>query len=176
MVRKLIRCTLSQKGIEDTIASLKDLDNKLLQANDKACRRIAQECATMMWEKQNKFITRNKDASGYSSVSRVLSLDNKYIAELEGSQVIYNEFGTGDPGAAHPHPRKNIYHLNPYLSGRYIKTRKDGSHYWLYNWREYEGVPSGRFVYNTVNNIKSKTGPKILKEEVAKVLSSGGDK
>ena len=174
MANRIIRCTVSSKSIKRAIEELNTLEDKLKIAEDTACRRIAHECADLMWDRQNSFLSSNKEASGYNSTSHVIQLNDRYIARIEGDQVIYNEFGTGDPGLNNPHPNKSKYDLNPYLSGKYIKTDIDGGHYWIHNGDAHIGVPAGKFVYSTVNDIKSKIGRKILKEEVDKALKSGG--
>lgn len=74
--------------------------------------------------------------------------------EVNGFQVIYDEFGTGDAGQLYPHPEKNSYNLKDYNTGAHIKLSKNGGHYWRYfadgEYVTSQGVPSGQFVYKSV--------------------------
>lgn len=94
-----------------------------------------------------------------------------YIA-LRGPGAVYDEFGTGDEGAADPHPMKGNFPLNPYNSGPTIRVDPLDRHYWVYkpmagqpyfdeNGKTH-GIPSGRMMYNTSKYLHS------IKKEVIK--------
>lgn len=79
---------------------------------------------------------------------------NGYEIRIVGSQVIYDEFGTGDEGLANPHPNKSKFGLRPYNSGKYIRrNRQTNRKYWTFispvDWEiaYSSGVPSGQFVF-----------------------------
>lgn len=78
-----------------------------------------------------------------------------YQINIVGEQVIYDEFGTGDAGAADPHPKKSKYNLNDYNSGPYIRrSHYFKGQYWTFvspvDWEiaYSQGVPSGRFIFD----------------------------
>lgn len=97
---------------------------------------------------------------------------------LQGTGIIYDEFGTGNEGVANPHPLKENFGLNPYNSGPVVSKNVNiyGHHYWFYkpglvsepNYHYppngyTEGIPSGKQVYNTA---------RILQKEKNKVAKS----
>lgn len=116
--------------------------------------------------------------------SRVVSKTLKsglagYVA-LVGPNAVYDEFGTGEEGAADPHPLKGNFGLNPYNSGYFVSRQVDdkGLHYWIYKpmsgnsyfdiddikGKTY-GIPSGKMIYHAsthVRNIKDQ----IVKDEL----------
>lgn len=96
---------------------------------------------------------------------------------MEGPNAVYDEFGTGEEGAADPHPIKGQFGLNPYNSGPFVSTHinpETGRHYWYYppmSGRPYyndngytEGIPSGKQMYNTLRYIQSEKNNVIKKE------------
>lgn len=105
-----------------------------------------------------------------------------YIIVVEGPQVIYDEFGTGTEGASNPHPARGNYNLEPYNSGFYIKTSKDGKKYWIYYSDDIDryvtshGVPAGCFIYNSLNDVAYNLSSNILFEkgvEMTKNIAEG---
>lgn len=91
-----------------------------------------------------------------------------YIA-LVGDNAVYDEFGTGEEGAADAHPLKGEFGLNPYNSGPYVSTHVNvltGRHYWIIPPGQYtpgtyvdergytEGIPSGKQMYDTSRYIR----------------------
>lgn len=97
--------------------------------------------------------------------------DEGYRIVIEGPQVIYDEFGTGTEGANSPHPDKEKYNLEPYNSGFYIKTDKNGNKYWTYYSDDIDryvtshGVPAGHFMYDTLMYAAENIGDLIMFEE-----------
>ena len=90
---------------------------------------------------------------------------------LQGSGIIYDEFGTGEEGASDAHPWKwqtaSGSKLNPYNSGPIVSKNinKYGRHYWFYTpmagSSQYyapngytEGIPSGKQMYNTAKMLQ----------------------
>lgn len=106
-----------------------------------------------------------------------------YIA-LVGENAVYDEFGTGEEGAATPHPLKGNFGLNDYNSGPYVSKQIDahGKHYWIYKpmtGRRYfdvddvpgktYGIPSGRMIYHADMHIKQ-IKDNVVKEELNATL------
>ena len=117
--------------------------------------------------------------------SRTLESGLKGYIAFAGSQVLYEEFGTGDEGAKDSHPMKPLFKLNPYNSGPTIQVdEKNGHHYWIYKpmaGEPYfdedgrtEGIPSGKHMYNAskyLDKRASKLAEKIIKETLkSKIL------
>jgi len=100
--------------------------------------------------------------------------DRGCVVFARGSQVLYDEFGTGDMGMLFPHPDKSKYSLKPYNSGKHIKLSKDGSHYWVYysdkdgQFVTSSGVPAGMFMYKSFENIASGIAADIMFKEYLK--------
>ena len=102
---------------------------------------------------------------------------------MSGPNAIYDEFGTGEEGAAKPHPLKSNFGLNDYNSGPYVSTHinKKGKHYWFYRPmgriepRYFkpngytEGTPAGKQMYNTLRYLE-KNANNIVKQEFNNAL------
>ena len=103
---------------------------------------------------------------------------------MSGPNAIYDEFGTGEEGAADPHPLKSKFGLNPYNSGPYVSTHvnKNGKHYWFYRPMASiepryfkksgytQGTPSGKQMYNTLRYLE-KNKKNIVNEEFNNALN-----
>lgn len=107
---------------------------------------------------------------------------------LQGTGIIYDEFGTGEEGAADAHPWKwqtaSGARLNPYNSGPVVSknVNKYGRHYWFYTpmagSSQYykpngytEGIPSGKQMYNTARTLqkeKNRVAKPILNRYLSK--------
>lgn len=101
-----------------------------------------------------------------------------YRVGVSGSQVIYDEFGTGTQGENFSHPDKNKYNLDDYNSGAFIRTNKEGIKYWTYfspvtNKRvSSKGVPAGMFMYNSFNNVANNIEKNIDLEPIMKQIKN----
>ncbi len=110
---------------------------------------------------------------------------NKGKIMATGTSVLYNEFGTGTEGERYSHPMKNEFDLNPYNSGKTIRTNRNadskatdnnipvGELYWTFekNGQLYytTGTKAGLQMYNTAEYLK-KNAKKIAKEVVGDVI------
>lgn len=102
---------------------------------------------------------------------------------LEGPGAVYDEFGTGERGAADGHPLKGFYNLNPYNSGPFVSTHinKSGRHYWfaprwssdpyMFSNGYTEGIPSGKQMYNTLLYIRT-IKDEIVADEINKAIQT----
>lgn len=111
-----------------------------------------------------------QDRSDTSFTTQRLST-GKYKVDISGSQIIYDEFGTGLPGKLSPHPLKSNYDLEPYLSGSKIKYPAKGIPYWRFKGHIAHGVPSGRFIYNSVMDLENSIDYKMMSELMYKQLN-----
>ena len=111
--------------------------------------------------------------------------NNGYKVGARGSQVLYDEFGTGTEGLNKPHELKNNFNLNEYNSGKTIRKASinikpetgilPGELYWTYKNKNGEtiytqGIPAGKEVFNAEQTVK-KEKAKIIKRKVGEVLS-----
>lgn len=122
----------------------------------------------------------HQDRSDTNIYAIKLATGSKIV--ISGSQILYDEFGTGDAGLMHPHPEKSKYNLNDYNSGPYIKAGK-GGHYWTYysakddKYTSSRGVPAGMFIYNSVENVANNIARNIategIRKQISKIMSKG---
>ena len=119
---------------------------------------------------------------GYEESNSFSKTENK--ASVSGVDVLYREFGTGTEGAKNAHPIKDEFSLNPYNSGKTIRTAKitmspetgimPGELYWTFkkNGVKYytTGVPSGKEVYYASKETR-KSIKKIAKERIGGAIS-----
>lgn len=113
----------------------------------------------------------------------VVKQDKGNRVVISGSQVLYDEFGTGDAGLMQPHREKAKYNLNGYNTGAHIKTSSNGAHYWNYystkdaKWVTSQGVPAGMFVFNSVEDVANNIGRNIdlepILKQIRKIMSKG---
>ena len=166
---------MAKISIDGLITKLDKLNDVIKVTCDESGKIIADELAADITERYHSFISSlDKDPQDRSdttiSVQRLTS--GFYRVDISGSQVIYDEFGTGLPGKIHPHPEKSQYGLDPYLSGQTIRYDKNGLPYWTFNHKVSYGVPSGQFVYKAYSEWED-TKAKL---EVSKELLKNIDK
>ena len=85
-------------------------------------------------------------------------VDGGYDVDVIGTQVIYDEFGTGIVGANNPHPTKSAHNLNAYNTGASIHHFPDSNKdYWVYfvdgRFATTHGIPAGQFIYDSTINM-----------------------
>lgn len=170
-MKKVKTIKLSSGDINSLIASLKDISKDF----DNLPKEISKETAELgkeyLEEEYSQAVhDQTIDLSDLSIEVEETSRGHRLIAR--GSQVLYEEFGTGEEGAKQPHPKKNEYNLNDYNSGPFVSTHinKYGLHYWYYNGYS-EGNPSGAEMFNTARFLREKGMKDVIKKKVSDVLS-----
>lgn len=102
---------------------------------------------------QNIHGIQDKDGNDLATVGSA-AFGNNAVIYMHGEQAAYLEYGTGEVGAASPHPQAAKAGWN-YASGTKIQTTKDGRKMWRYrqkgtdNWKYTQGIPAGRVVLRT---------------------------
>lgn len=169
---KKIKLELSDKGIDDVIKKLNSLKKGFEEADKKIVKDMAEfvEKETSNNLSATSYKDGNEDATAYSQIE-----GNKAKAGMRGSQVLYDEFGTGTKGANSPHPQKENFSLNAYNSGKRIKVSKTGELFWFYRNSSGElvktqGIPAGKQVFNASVMLKGKKN-QIIKKRVGEVIS-----
>lgn len=181
---KTIKVDLSEQGLRELLKKINKLNTELQKANTKIVDKLADYTLS---EIQNNFSATdyqdgNEDVSFFKRGS-----ENKVSVGTMGSQVLYDEFGTGTAGANDGHEMKGDFPLKPYNSGRTIRTNKSdessatangipiGGLYWTYKdkngqKRYTQGIPAGKQVFNASISLENEK-TKIIKQEVSEVLS-----
>ena len=143
----------------------------------KRCNKIVDELADFALEEMQRNYANAEHQAGGEDMGFVKTGDaEEKTVSMVGEQSWYVEFGTGTRGSQNPHPRKRMFNLNPYNSGRTIRratTRvankpeaiaagiTKGSKYWTYKGKDGQkhytiGIPAQRIVYNTAKAVEQK--------------------
>ena len=180
---KKIKMELSSNSIKETIKKLIELQKDLGKADEEIVKQLSDFGLEEIQRNyaNTPFKDGNEDVSFYKTGS-----PKKMSIGVTGSQVLYNEFGTGTEGANNPHPNKGEYGLNAYNSGKTIRQNNKntsnatengipiGGLYWTYNnggQKVYtQGIPAGKQVYMAAKAIQEEK-EKISKKVVGDALS-----
>lgn len=184
-MKKKIKIDLSTNSIEKLIKRLQEFQKDISNADEKIVDKLSE---LGLQEIQNNYSqTGYKDGNEDVGFFQVGSKTKRKIG-VSGTQVLYNEFGTGTLGAESPHPEKDNYSLNAYnnRNGTTIRENKNENSiatklgvpvnglYWTYNnngIKVYtQGIPAGKQVYNAKKAIEEQK-EKIIKEVVGDALS-----
>ena len=180
---KKIKTDLSKTGINKLIGKLEKLKKDLSKADEEIVKQLSGICLSEIQKNyaSTGFKDGNDDVYFFEK-----GTSKRKIVGVAGTQVLYNEFGTGTEGEKKPHPEKKIYGLNPYNSGPTRKVNKSdtstasqfgigkGELYWIYD--KYgiavytQGIPAGKQVYNARKTLQKKK-KEITKKVVGDVLS-----
>lgn len=180
---KTIKMQLSSQSINSLIKKLENFQKDM----EKADTQIVKELSDLgLKEIQANYAATpykdgNDDVGFFTSGN-----DKKRTIGVTGTQVLYNEFGTGTEGAENPHPDKGEFGLNPYNSGRTIRPNNNenstasklgiptGGLYWTYmdgSIKKYtQGIPAGKQVYLATQKVQ-KEKSNIIKKVVGDALS-----
>lgn len=166
-------------NFNDIAMKINELDDVLSVYGDTVSSKIADTLIGEISTNYSTFVTSLGDDPqdrSDTSIKKQRLENGKYRVDISGNQVIYDEFGTGLMGLQHPHPEKNNYSLDPYLSGQTIKYDKNGLPYWVFNYKRTRGVPAGMFVYNAYMNVGEVEGNIIASQELLKSLRKWNSK
>ena len=179
---KVINVKLSNQGLNDLLKKINNLKLNLKESEKKIKNNLADYTRTEI--DNNISSTQFKD--GNDDIKTFIeNHDNKVKVGMRGSQVLYDEFGTGTQGENNPHPLKGNYGLAGYNTGRKIRKASVkvnektgipiGTKYWTYKNKQGEtvfttGIPAGKQVFNAAISLKNKK-MQIVKQEVSDALS-----
>lgn len=170
---------IDESNIQDVINAFKSIYNDIDKYVEKTDKKIIEESKKYL---DKQYSSRFKDPNITDISTEYEKIDNGYKLIAKGKDVIYEEFGTGDRGEDNPHPDKSKYNLNDYNSGITIRPvnllsqEKREEHnlssgkYWTYKKGESsdveytQGVPSGKEMWNTRNEMIKNIIPKATKE------------
>ena len=172
---------IDESNIQDVINAFKSIYNDIDKYVEKTDEKIIQESKKYL---DKQYSNRFKDPNITDISTEYEKIDDGYKLIAKGKDVIYEEFGTGDRGEDDPHPDKSKYNLNDYNSGYFIMSVEDignqdlldflkeegitSGKYWSYrkNGERHftQGVPSGKEMWNTRNEMIKNIIPKAKKE------------
>lgn len=170
---------IDESNIQDVINAFKSIYNDIDKYVEKTDKKIIEESKKYL---DKQYSSRFKDPNITDISTEYEKIDNGYKLIAKGKDVIYEEFGTGDRGEDNPHPDKSKYNLNGYNSGITIRSvnllskEKREEHglssgkYWTYKKDESsdveytQGIPSGKEMWNTRNEMIKNIIPKATKE------------
>lgn len=170
---KKITAKLGSSDLTNLINKL----NSLKKGLDEADKKIVKDIAEHVEQQTNNNLAStaykdgNEDARAYSEIKGKTAK-----AGMQGSQVLYDEFGTGTEGANSPHPDKGKFRLNAYNSGKNIQPDVNGNLYWTYFDKstnqlvKTQGIPAGKQVYDAKESLRKKK-KEIIKNRVGEVIS-----
>jgi len=179
---KVIKVPLSVNGLKDLSNKINNLKTGLKQSEEKIMDKLADYTETQI--KSNLSASQFKDGNDDVSTFKEKN-GNKIKVGMRGSQVLYDEFGTGTQGQRSPHPYKSKYSLLGYNTGKRIRRASAsvnektgisiGTLYWTYKNKQGEtvyttGIPAGKQVFNASISLRNKK-KQIIKQEVSDVLS-----
>lgn len=172
---------IDESNIQDVINAFKSIYNDIDKYVEKTNEKIIQESKKYL---DKQYSSRLKDPNITDISTEYEKIDNGYKLTAKGKDVLYEEFGTGDKGEDDPHPDKSKFNLNDYNSGYFIMSVEDignqdlldflkeegitSGKYWSYrkNGERHftQGVPSGKEMWNTRNEMIKNIIPKAKKE------------
>lgn len=172
---------IDESNIQDVINAFKSIYNDIDKYVEKTNEKIIQESKKYL---DKQYSSRLKDPNITDISTEYEKIDNGYKLTAKGKDVLYEEFGTGDRGEDDPHPDKSKFNLNDYNSGYFIMSVEDignqdlldflkeegitSGKYWSYrkNGKRHftQGVPSGKEMWNTRNEMIKNIIPKAKKE------------
>ena len=115
---KKIKIPLTQKGMEIFKSKIDNLISQLPKLNEEILSELADLGQNEI--EKNKASTIYTDGNDDYKVFKEKTNDG-YKVGARGSQVLYDEFGTGTEGLNAPHELKNNFNLDEYNSGKTIR-------------------------------------------------------
>lgn len=146
-----VRINVDETNVKDVIKALQNMLNDVNKISDSALKEIASK-GEMYLDAQ--YVSRFKDPNITDISTSFRKTSDGYALASKGKDVVYEEFGTGDEGASHPHPVKSNYNLNDYNSGEYIRNVSDyDENSYVYDDLQEIGIKSGKFWRYSKNGI-----------------------
>ena len=146
-----VRINVDETNVKDVIKALQNMLNDVNKISDSALKEIASKGETYL---DAQYVSRFKDPNITDISTSFRKTSDGYALVSKGKDVVYEEFGTGDEGASHPHPVKSNYNLNDYNSGEYIRNVSDyDENSYVYDDLQEIGIKSGKFWIYSKNDI-----------------------
>lgn len=171
------------KEIGRMINSLNTLSSNINKLKTEIPKEIAEEGLKYL---NSLYASKSKDNDTDDIHTSIDKTETGYSIISQGKDVLYEEFGTGDEGARHPHKDKSKYGLKDYNSGPTIRPVNSNNpalkahgiisgKYWTYEKdgeiKYTQGIPAGMQMFDTSNYLRSGVIKTIMKEKASDVLS-----
>lgn len=179
---KTIKVPLSVNSLNQLNEKINQLQQNLKNANENIIDDLVHTAENEIAKNyaSSSYTDGNEDSSPFKTKS-----NNSYKVGMEGTQVLYREFGTGTEGLNNPHPIKNKFNLKGYNTGKTIRPATVytsastglllGELYWTYKDKSgqkvyTQGIPAGKEVFNASRTLRNKKDS-IIKKRVSEALS-----
>lgn len=183
-MNRVKKIQISSNDINELISGLETLSSEIKQMSMDIPLQVAHQGLTYL---DKQYANTPDDENITDITTSVGKTTNGYAILSTGYDVLYAEFGTGDKGEQKPHPEKNKYSdLKGYNTGDTIRDVPKGNEwldkngiiegkYWVYmkdgKLIPTQGVPSGRQMFNTSNELRSNIIKKVLDEKGRDAIS-----
>lgn len=140
---------LSVASLDKLLSDVKGYKAKLEAAPAKITERLAEIGAEAI--QQNIADIADLDGNAPGTVGMQVDGGSGKVFQ-QGKQIAFLEYGTGEQGAASPHPRYAVTGWH-YGSGKNIRKMKNGKMMWHYfdqlhgHWRTTDGIPAQKQVF-----------------------------
>ena len=180
---KTIKMRVDTKEIDRMINSLNTLSSNINKLKTEIPKEIAEEGLKYL---NSLYASKPIDNDTDDINTSIDKTPTGYAIISQGEDVLYEEFGTGDEGARHPHKDKSKYGLKDYNSGPTIRPVNSNNpalkahgitsgKYWTYEkdgeLKYTQGIPAGMQMFDTSNYLRSGVIKTIMKEKASDVLS-----
>ena len=180
---RTIKMRVDTKEIGNMIDRLNTLSSNINKLKTEIPKEIAKEGLKHLNSLYASKPTDNDTDDIHTSIDKT---ETGYSIISQGKDVLYEEFGTGDEGARHPHKDKSKYGLKDYNSGPMIRPVNSNNpalkahgitsgKYWTYEKdgeiKYTQGIPAGMQMFDTSNYLRSGVIKTIMKEKASDVLS-----
>ena len=180
---RTIKMRVDTKEIGRMINSLNTLSSNINKLKTEIPKEIAEEGLKYL---NSLYASKSKDNDTDDIHTSIDKTETGYSIISQGKDVLYEEFGTGDEGARHPHKDKSKYGLKDYNSGPTIRPVNSNNpalkahgitsgKYWTYEKdgeiKYTQGIPAGMQMFDTSNYLRSGVIKTIMKEKASDVLS-----
>lgn len=156
---------LSVGSLDKLLSDVKDYKAKVETAPAKITEQLAEIGAEAI--QQNVAGITDLDGNAPGTVGMQVEGGSAKVFQ-KGKQIAFLEYGTGEQGAASPHPKYAVagWHYN---SGKNIRQMKNGKMMWHYfdnlkgHWRTTNGIPAQKQVLRTALTMRDNIVP-VAKE------------
>lgn len=144
------RADLSVASLDKLLSDVKDYKAKVEAAPDKITQRLVEIGADAI--QQNIAGITDPDGNAPGTVGMQIKGGTGKVFQ-QGKQIAFLEYGTGEQGAASPHPQAEEAGRD-YNVGPHIRKCKNGKMMWNYfdklrgHWRTTDGIPAQKQVFN----------------------------
>lgn len=159
------QANLSISSLDKLLSDVKAYRDKVNAAPEKITARLAEIGSDAI--RQNIAGTTNPDGNSSGTVSANISGSHATVSQ-SGDQIAFLEYGTGEQGAASPHPEYQVAGWN-YGSGKNIRRMKNGKLMWRYydrlrgHYRVTNGIPAQKQVFRAALTMRDNIVP-VAKE------------